>query len=135
MLSELCQELRNWFSEDEDKHFGTFTISGGVITPSDFLAANQYFRIQGSKFNDGVYLFGRGDTLIAETFEGTVSAMRVPKDVIELSEEIDSWKEKYKNVQDSPYKSESFEGYSYTKDGKGDWRSVFASRLKRWRKI
>lgn len=140
MLSELCQELRNWFSEDEDKHFGTFTISGGVITPSDFLRTNQYFRIQGSLFNDGVHQLGaQGDTLTDEVFEGTVTAMAIPKAFLDLANEISSWITKYGDAMNSPYQSESFGGYSYSKAADGangaTWQKVFKSRLNAWRKI
>lgn len=37
MLTELCAELRNYFCQDADKHFGKFTVSGGSIAPLDFL--------------------------------------------------------------------------------------------------
>lgn len=52
-LSELCQELKNWF--DVERRFGKFEISDGSIDLSDILSENQYFRIIGSVFNDGVH--------------------------------------------------------------------------------
>ena len=49
MLTELCQELRNWF--DRERHPGTYEITGGVLT-APFLVSGQYYRIIGSVFND-----------------------------------------------------------------------------------
>ena len=144
MLTELCQELRNWF--ELDRRYGTFTISGGALT-ADFLVEGQYYRIRGSIFNDGVHQFGT-DELTDETWTGEVWAMGIPKAVIDLAGEIEAWKNKYETVDSasmSPYTSESFGGYSYSKgssamsiSGKDiatGWKAVFASRLNRWRKI
>lgn len=147
MLTELCQELRNWF--DRERHTGTFEITGGVITAS-FLVPGQYYRVIGSIFNDGVHKYtGEEDSeLTDETFEGAVWALAIPKAVIELSTEIDEWQEKYGAVDSqamSPFTSESFGGYSYSKgSGKssdsstgstGGWKTVFASRMNMWRKL
>lgn len=141
MLTELCQELRNWF--DLDRRYGEFTISGGALT-ADFLVAGQYYRIKGSIFNDGVHKFGV-DELDDETFKGEVWALGIPKAVIDLAEEIEAWKAKYESAGSaamSPFTSESFGGYSYSKNETASssasatgWKAVFASSLNRWRKI
>ena len=102
----------------------------------------QYFRIVGSVLNDGVYEWPASD-LKDEEFEGAVWLMAVPPDVIELDKKIDAWKEKYATVDSqalSPYQSESFGGYSYSKGSGGEgsgskWQGVFASELSRWRKL
>ena len=150
-LSEICRELNNYF--DLQRKFGKFKIVASTITyeggvMSDFLQDGQYFRIVGSVFNDGVYVFNSPNTeLHDEEFEGAVWAMAVPPDVIALSTEIDAWINKYGGVDSqamSPYNSESFGGYSYSKSSGGDatggtggadWKSVFGSRLNKWRKI
>lgn len=141
MLTDLCQELRNWF--EKDKHFGTFTISGGALS-STFLQDGQYFRIVGSVFNDGVWKYGTdGDQLTDETFDGAVWALAIPKAVLTLNDEIDAWIAEYGAVTANPYSSESFGGYSYVKasaSGSGSsgnitWQNTFASKLNRWRKI
>ncbi len=147
-LTELCQELRNWFVKS--KYFGTFSVEGGEINVSDLVADGslhdgQYYRIIGSVFSDGVHKYGDGETLTDEVFEGAIWAMAVPPAVIELSERIDEWETKYGESVSSPYASESFGGYSYTKAGAGQgnansnanptWQSTFASELNRWRKI
>lgn len=135
-LTNLCAELRNYF--ETEKRFGTFTISGGSISPSNFLQDGQYFRIVGSVFNDGVHRHPAHD-LTDETFDGAVWAMAVPPAVIDLATEIEEYN-KSDVGKPSPYISENFGGYGYTKatDENGlpaGWRSVFKSELNRWRKL
>lgn len=138
MLTEICNVLKNWFCSGKDKHIGAFAIEGGVLTPSFALRENQYYRIIGSVFNDGVHRFGDpSDVLTDESFEGAVWEMRVPADVIALSDEVAEYMSKYEN---SPYVSESFGGYSYSKatgpeGAAAGWEDIFASRLNQWRKI
>lgn len=137
MLTSLCQELHNWFVRG--KYPGTYEISGSTLT-LPFLQPGQYYRIIGSVFNDGVKKYGY-DSLTDETFEGSIWAMAVDPEVIKLSEEIDAWVKRYGEAQNSPYTSESFGGYSYSKgvasggQGGATWQSVFHSRLNKWRKI
>ena len=138
ILTELCAELRNYFEVPNGRHFGKFTISGGSITPSDFLQDGQYFRIVGSVFNDGVYQYP-ATSLTDEVFEGAVWAMAVPPTLIALSAEIEEYN-KSDAGKASPYISENFGGYSYTKatDANGapiGWQKAFASRLSKWRKL
>ena len=135
-LTNLCAELRNYF--ETKKRFGTFTISGGSISPSDFLQDGQYFRIVGSVFNDGVHRHPAHD-LTDETFNGAVWAMAVPPAVIDLATEIEEYN-KSDVGKPSPYISENFGGYGYTKatgsNGKVlTWKSVFADALNRYRKL
>ena len=145
MLTELCQEIHNWF--DLSRHEGTFTVSGGALT-ADFLQPGQYYRIIGSVFNDGVHRYeDLADELTDETFDGAVWALGIPQAVVELAHKIDAWCAKYESADSaalSPFNSESWGGYSYSK-GNGNsttsggtptgWQSVFASNLNRWRKI
>ena len=136
MLTEICAELRNYFVESI--HEGTFTISGGKLEPSDFLKAGQFFRIVGSTFNDGVHEES-ASALHDETFHGAVWAMAVPAAVVAISDEIKGYMES-ESSKPTPYSSESFGGYSYTKatDSNGvpiSWQKAFASRLKNWGKI
>ena len=139
MLTELCAELRNYFEVPNGRHFGTFTISGGSIAPLDFLQEGQHFRIVGSVFNDGVYQYP-ATSLTDEVFEGAVWAMAVPPTLIALAAEIKAYNDSDAG-KPSPYASESFGGYSYTKftDGNGvdgsRWQKAFASRLNKWRKL
>ena len=135
-LTNLCAELRNYF--ETKKRFGTFTISGGSISPSDFLQDGQYFRIVGSVFNDGVHRHPAHD-LTDETFDGAVWAMAVPPAVVELLQKIQEFEAAAANTP-TAYTSESFGGYTYTKatDANGlpvGWKSVFKNELNRWRKL
>ena len=141
MLEELMRECRNWFVIPNGVHLGTFAIKDGSIA-LPFLAVGQYFRIIGSVFNDGVYQYGAGG-LSDETFDGAVWALAVPAAFISLVEDVEAWRNKYENAANSPFQSESFAGYSYTKSSASGnsggsvtgWQSVFAARLNKWRKI
>ena len=77
-----------------------------------------------------------------ETYTGIVTEICVPPEVLAILEEINTWQEKNAEAVQSPYQSESFGGYSYTKasgsSGSGEstsWKTVFAPRLRIWRKI
>lgn len=139
MLEQVLRHLNNWFLVDI--HEGTFTVENGSIA-LPFLQTNQYFRICGSVFNDGLHLYPAVD-LTDETFTGTVWALAVPKAVVTLSIDIAAWEEKNGEAVLSPYASESFGGYSYTKasGGKADtsavtgWQDAFKGRLNDWRKL
>lgn len=143
MLSSLCQELRNWFDRDQPKFYGYFEIVDGKITDDGFkktIQENQYFKINGSVFNNEVYKYTPDLELVNEKFTGSIWLMAVPKEIIDLSNEIEEWNAKYKDVVSGPYQSESFGGYSYSKasganGGNVSWQSTFASRLNKWRKI
>lgn len=138
MLTELCQELKNYFVRDIEN--GTFVIEGGSVSGLQ-LINGQYFRIVGSTMNDGVHRFPTHD-LINETFEGAIWSMAVPPSVIDLASDIECWNTANANILNSPYTSESFGGYSYTKSSSYNsdgsvfgWKNQFASQLNRWRKI
>ena len=144
MLNELCMELKNWFDRGLPKFHGAITIENGAIKDEDILAAlkpNQYFRIVGSVFNDGVYKNDEELHLTDELFVGAVWLMAVPREIADLAAEISDWNKKYGEAINTPYQSESFGGYSYSKASGGSnnsgpsWQSVFNSRLNKWRKI
>lgn len=127
MLYEVCKEINNFF--ETEKVFKDFTISNGHVSPSDFLLANQYFRICGSVYNDGIHKLS--DALTDEEFKGSVWKMSIPQDFLDLSNEIETFNNKN---EVSPFSSESFGGYSYAKSG-NTWQSAFSERLNMWRKI
>ena len=149
MLTEICQYLKNWFDRGLPKYTDEFSIHDNQITNGNTTLSfldGQYVRIIGSILNDGVHEFPFSD-LQDETFSGSVWSMAVPKAVIDLSDEIMAWQEKNGNVDSpamSPYQSESFGGYSYTKS-KGtsgsvvtagaSWQSAFADRLALYKKL
>lgn len=148
MLTEICAYLKNYFCLKEDILIGDYSISGGEIAPSIALQEGQYYRIVGSVFNDGVH--ASDDVLKDEDeFHGAIWKMRIPQDVIALAAEIEDWQDKYGGVDSqnmSPYQSESFGGYSYTKasgyvsngtagNTSADWQQVYAMRLAPYRRI
>ena len=153
MISELCAELRNYFLRDYTNpehyiHYGSFVIADGEMQSLPFLKVGQYYRIIGSTFNDGVHKYGAtppsvedSETLTDEEFEGAIWEMFVPKEIVDLSAEIQDWISKNADTINSPYQSESFGGYSYTKAVAGtgrvstDWQEHFASKLKPYRRI
>ena len=136
MLSEILAYLRNYFVVET--HEGTFEIIGGVL-PLGFLQEGQYFRIIGSIFNDGVYCYADDMQLIDEVFEGKIEALAIPNDLLKLADEITAYMAS-DDAKPTAFTSESFGGYSYTKatDSSGSaasWQTIFAARLRRWRKI
>ena len=139
MLEQVLMHLKNWFLVPGGIHEGTYTIEDGGIT-LPFLANGQYFRICGSVFNDGLHQYPASD-LKSETFDGTVWALAVPQTVIDLASEIESWQTKNGDASVSPYQSESFGGYQYSKatdaetGGAVTWQSAFKKQMSAWRKI
>jgi hypothetical protein len=142
ILTEVCEYLNNYFWEK--KISGNFTISDGAIDAIG-LKEGQFFRIVGSTFNDGVHVYPAND-LKDEEFNGSVWAMAVPQAVIAIVSDISEWQTKYGNVNSeamSPFASESFAGYSYSKSGSGNanggsnitWQDVFGGRLNKYRKL
>ena len=147
MLTDFCAEIRNYFLRDyrADIHAGTFTVSDGHIEPLSFLQNGQYFRIKNSVFNDGVWKYGEDGVLTDEIFDGEIWAMAVPPDAVTLSAEIDEWVAANADTLNSPYQSESFGGYSYSKSsgrssanggsGAYGWQDHFASKLAKYRRV
>lgn len=141
MLTQICAELKNYFIDrDKDIHSGQYAIVDGSID-LPFLEEGQYFRIVGSVLNDGVWRYP-ASSLMDETFSGAVWAMRVPPSFIALAAEIEQWQSENAAVLSSPYQSESFGGYSYTKANGGSegggslsWKDHFASQLNPYRRL
>lgn len=139
MLEQVLMNIRNWFPVKGGIHSGTFTIKDGGIT-LPFLADGQYFRICGSVFNDGLHQYPATD-LVDEEFSGAIWALAIPPAVVDLADEIGAWQEKNGEAASSPFSSESFGGYSYSKatdsasGGAVTWQTAFRSRLNAWRKL
>ena len=152
MLTQVCQELRNWFDRGLPKYSGIVHIDNGVVTvdgETPSLQTGQHYRLIGTVFNDGVHVWGDTQDLTPEAdVDATLWEMRIPPVVVDLANDIAAWQDKYGGVGSenmSPFSSESFDGYTYSKASGGsstggggstvDWRSAFAARLNRWRKI
>lgn len=140
MLEELLRTLNNWF--EKDSLVGTFKVVGGaLLVPEGFLKEGQYLRVIGSTFNDGLSCWPVND-MVDEEFAGEVRALAVPPAVVSLSEQIEKWRADNQKALDAPYASESFGGYSYSKEGASSsqngstgWRAHFRDQLNQWRKL
>ena len=140
MLEELLRTLNNWF--EQDGLVGDFKVVGGaLLVPKGFLKGGQYIRVLGSTFNDGLHREGEAD-MVDEEFAGEVRALAIPPAVIALAQEIGAWVKANQKALDGPYASESFGGYSYSKEGAGasqggstGWRAHFRDQLNQWRKL
>lgn len=149
MLQQVCESLHNYFLGSSQS--GTYTIANGAISPAPVLKEGQRFLVSGSDLNDGIYTWHEtgiknddddaGAGMSDETFSGALIGLSVPPQVIALSAEIKTWVDQYGAAVNSPYTSESFGGYSYTraagKNGSGaaGWQEVFKDRLSRWKKV
>lgn len=148
MLTELCAYLKNYF--DYERHIGDIKIHGGVLYCGNekiSMDDGQYFALFRTHQLLGVFKYGT-DTLKDKELQGAVWLMDIPQAVTDLADEIEAWNAKYAGVDgvlNSPYQSESYANYSYTKSGgmgyggSGNkpitWQTQFAARLNPWRKI
>jgi len=147
VLTEVCDYLNNYFWEKKIK--GHFVIQNGLVTIAG-LKDGQYFRILGSTFNNGVHKYPTSvdNKLIDEEFDGEVWAMAVPQTVIAIASNISDWQKLYGGADSSalsPFSSESFSGYSYSKSSGGSangssnagatWQDVFGGRLNKYRRL
>jgi len=145
-LTKVCEYLNNYFWRK--KVSGKFIISEGALdVPSLQLKSGMYFRILGSDLNDGVYVYPpKAGELKDEEFTGAVWSMVVPQTVIDLVTDIENWEKIYGGVDspaNSPYNSESFGNYSYSKGSASSsavangntWQAVFGTRLAPFRRL
>ena len=144
MLTEICAYLKNYFIRNEDDiHTDRYKIVNGQLTNAPFLLDGQYYRVVGSVLNDGVHKKGdRTDILQDEEFDGAVWSMCVPLDIVALASDIVARQATKGEVLSTPYQSESFGGYNYSKKtsanssgGSYSWRDQFASRLNPYRRL
>lgn len=151
-ITEICAECRNYFAPENKKenrsfiHSGEFTIQSHSISPLSFINEGQFFRIVGSGANDGVYQNTTTglSALTDETFKGAIWEMSVPRAFLEMCEEIAAWRtanESASSPNMSPFQSESFAGYSYSKgtsnggSSSASWQTAYKSRLNAWRRL
>lgn len=113
---------------------GVHKIADGILC-LPHLMDGQHYAIIGSVFNDGVYVYGV-DQLTDEVFSGKVYALRNNRAFFDLVSEMEAWQSEHANQLDGVFTSESFGGYSYTKDANAStvW-DKFDSRLSQWRKV
>lgn len=149
ILEQVLWHIHNWFERE------TITVKGCEVSDGSLPASitshmldGQWYRIQGSYLNDGLHL-NPDNELEDETFDATITLLAIPKPLLAIAEEIEEWvnlnKAAYQKAAESPYASESFDGYTYSirsdliaQNGGGGlvgWQAAFASRLNPWRKM
>ena len=138
-LYEMLMYLRNFFPGEKWQFFCEDITDKRLSLPG--LENGDYYLIEGSRRNNGIHVYGNSD-LRNETYTGTVTEVCVPPALLELLDEINAWQTKNVEAVQSPYQSESFGGYSYTKasgnTASGEsmsWKTVFGPRLRAWRKL
>lgn len=142
MLEKVLTYLHNWFLAE--CHVGTWEVKGGSLD-LPFLQDGQYYRILGSVFNDGLHKHPADDLVDENPFSGEIWGLAIPLEIVAIADEIKEWNDKNGSVADSPFNSESFGGYSYSKGSSstaGDgglaltgWQAAFASRLAPWKRL
>ena len=142
-ITNMCGLLRNYFTDKEHIFSGTYTIVDKSLN-IDFIKSDQYFRITGSVFNNGVYCNNPDDLkrLRDETFSGTIWAMSVPADFIELCDDAERFKEKISEISGnfSGYVSETWGGYTYTLPTSApafiqDWQYRIKQGMNKYRRL
>lgn len=138
VVQEVMQYLHNYFLIDGALKLGKFKITNGSVE-LPFLQPGQWFMVEGSVFNDGVYRY-QVDEMCDETFHGCIAPMAPDSTFLAVCSEIADWQEKNAEAVAQPFQSESFGGYSYTrataKNGSAySWKDAFGMRLNNWRKI
>ena len=146
ILERVLNHIHNWFVYDQMDV--SCAIEGGSLPASISIPEGAWYRIQGSLFNDGLHRHPAA-YLRDETFDGTITICAIPNALLDVVEEIEDWQQAYnagrKKALESPYQSESFDGYSYSirgdltaQNGSGGltgWQAEFASQLNPFRKI
>lgn len=143
-MEKILSEINNYFYKFYET--GEYEIKNNTIVVKGDYLEGQYIRIEGSTLNDGIYkiktvadktLTIETQTLIDERFEGVISSLAIPKQLIKLLPKIEKYETENKI---SPITSESFGVYSYTlatdSNGKSiGWEQAFANELKLYRKM
>lgn len=141
MLSAVLACIHNRFEGEPVRGRWSVSTAGEIVPASGQdlpLASGQWCAIAGSALNDGLHQCGTGG-LSPEDFDGTVMPLRIPRDLLDLVDEIEAWQDAH--GADASVASESFDGYSYSRATDpstglpATWQAVFRSRLSQWRKL
>ncbi len=137
---EVMRHINNFF--ERGYRATEYTITGGALEPADLLRPGLWVCITGSFYHDGAWridadlrLEDLPENTPDETFTGRVWLLAPPPAFLALCDEIAEFVQKNSVT---PYQSESFGEYSYTKaQGKGggilSWQEAFADRLQPYR--
>lgn len=137
MIGLVLREINNYFIKDISEST-EITTTIKVKNPDKFVVG-QYIFIYKSILNDGVYkieditgsYLTLDETLQAESTKARVYGLAIPKDVLTLIGEIET----YNNGNASGVQSESLGDYSVTYGSNGGtWQQVFRAKLNAYRK-
>lgn len=149
MINAILNYLNNYF-EDYDYIYqvdATFTSNDtitGIFT--DTLLAGEWFKLSGTRLNDGIYLISEidDDTItIDTTYDKTISTesevedatfikVAIPSELVALTATINTYNS---NAQDGiASESQGSRSVTYASGG-SSWMDVFASKLSQWRKL
>lgn len=146
MLTEICGYLNNYFIDKA--YIGAVSVQDGAVScDGSEISMNegQYFTLVREKYVLGVYQYGA--EIPDKSFDGAVWVMDIPDAVLGLAKDIADWMAKYGSVDSeamSPFNSESFGGYSYSKTSGNvsndqnngiSWQNTFGSRLAIYRRL
>jgi hypothetical protein len=144
-LTNLCQDLKNWFEDRDVKYIGQITLAenGDVFCNGVKigLEEGEYYRVIKSKFSDGIHIYPDADTR-PESFDGAVWPLRINPAFLQEAQQLGLWDSTTGKKLRGPYSSEnlSASGYSYTMRSaydiaKATLRSAFPEFFSRWGKI
>jgi len=144
VLEQVLGYIHNWFVRDSID-VNNCEVVDGHLPASIPIPNGVWYRIKGSYLNDGMHLKGdQNEGLVDETFDGTITTHVIPRALLVVVQEVSDWVTKYGGSADSPYQSESFGGYTYSKgsrynsssqSGDSGWQAAFAGRFRQWRKL
>lgn len=151
-LEEVLDHIHNWFERDVIPVQDCTVVDGELPeSVTDNIPTGAWYVIRGSILNDGMHLNPCND-MADETFSGTVTVCAVPKTLLAVAERVDDWIRDRavaaSKAAQSPYKSESFDGYTYTvrddltsagasssNGGLRGWQAEFSSDLNPYRRL
>ena len=143
-MDKILNSINNYFYRFFER--GIYNIKANTIIVKGKYIIGQYIRIEGSTLNDGVYKVAsvegqnitlESSTIKGEEFEGVISSLAIPNDLISLKAKIEVYESENKP---SAIVSESFGNYSYSlatnTNGQAlTWQEVFSNELKPYKKM
>ena len=137
-VPDLMRETRNFFPSAALD--ASWTLQGGMLTPSGGLCPGDWVAVTGSLYNNGVYQLADGVSIpgaVDESWTGRVWLLSPPADFLALAGEIIAWAAQQGSQQAV---KESFGAYSRelatnTAGKPITWQAYFAEALKPYRRM
>lgn len=146
MIDTVLREIKNYFIISQSQG-SSFFANGVVVSNPSIFTVKQFVLVVGSALNNGVYqitsidlatkklTFGTDEEVDVETVICTVYGLAIPKALIEIIGEIDT----YNTANTNNITSESIGDYSVTyatgTSNETSWVSIFRKRLDPYRKM